>query len=108
MNSLWLSENIDNKYNKSLNSNINCDVCIVGAGIFGITCAYYLSKSGLKVVVLDKSEIAHITTGHTTAKITSQHGLFYTYLINSYGENFARDYLLANENAIENIKNIIN
>lgn len=108
MNSLWLSENIDNKYNKNLNTNITCDVCIVGSGIFGLTCAYYLSKCGLKVVVLDKNGIAQKTTGHTTAKITSQHGLFYTYLINSYGEEFAKDYLLANENAIENIENIIN
>ena len=108
MNSLWLSENFGNKYKKNLDSNINCDVCIVGAGIFGLTCAYYLSKCGLKVVVIDKNGIAEKTTGHTTAKITSQHGLFYTYLINSYSEEFARDYLLANENAIENIENIIN
>ncbi|MCI8640426.1 MAG: FAD-dependent oxidoreductase [Clostridia bacterium] len=108
MNSLWLSENFGNKYKKNLDSNINCDVCIVGAGIFGLTCAYYLSKCGLKVVVIDKNGIAEKTTGHTTAKITSQHGLFYTYLINSYSEEFARDYLLANENAIKNIENIIN
>ena len=45
--------------------------------------------------------------GHTTAKITSQHGLFYDYLINSYSEKFAYDYLEANEKAIENIKKII-
>lgn len=108
MNSLWLSENFKIKYNKNLNSDITCDVCIVGAGIFGITCAYYLSKCGLKVVVLDKYGIAEKTTGHTTAKITSQHGLFYTYLINTYGEQFAKDYLFANENAIKNIEDIIN
>ena len=45
--------------------------------------------------------------GHTTAKITSQHGLFYNYLINSYGTGFATDYLKANEIAIANIKQIV-
>ena len=107
MDSLWLSENFQIKYDKSLDSNITCDVCIVGAGIFGLTCAYYLSKAGLKVVVIDKSGIAQKTTGHTTAKITSQHGLFYTYLIDTYGEQFARDYLFANEDAIKNMQDII-
>lgn len=107
MNSLWLSENINNKNYKSLDKNIYTDVCIIGAGIFGLTCGYYLSNAGLKVSIIDKSDISRKTTGHTTAKITSQHGLFYTYLTTTYGEQFAKDYLFANEEAIENIKNII-
>ena len=107
MNSLWLNENQNDKF-KSLSNNIETDVCIIGAGIFGMTCGYYLSKAGLKVTIVEKDEIGHKTTGHTTAKITSQHGLFYTYLVDTYGESFAKDYLSANQDAIENIKNIIN
>lgn len=107
MNSLWLNQDINNKNFGTLNENISTDVCIIGAGIFGLTCGYYLSKSGLRVTILDKNDIALKTTGHTTAKITSQHGLIYTYLIDTYGEKFAKDYLTANEEAIENIKNII-
>lgn len=108
MNSLWLSENLINKNFDSLNKNKSTDVCIIGAGIFGLTCGYYLSKAGLKVTIIDKSDIAAKTTGHTTAKITSQHGLFYSYLVDTYGFQFAKDYLFANQEAIENIKNIIN
>ena len=107
MNSLWLSEDLNKKNFESLNKNISTDICIIGAGIFGLTCGYYLSKAGLKVTVIDKSDVARKTTGHTTAKITSQHGLFYTYLVDTYGEQFAKDYLFANQEAIENIKNII-
>lgn len=107
MNSLWLTENKNNSKFESLSKNINTDVCIIGAGIFGMTCGYYLSKAGLNVSIIEKNEIGHKTTGHTTAKITSQHGLFYTYLIETYGEGFAKDYLSANQEAIENIKNII-
>lgn len=107
MNSLWLSEDLDNKKFENLNKDILTDVCIIGAGILGLTCGYYLSKSGLKVTVVDKSDIARKTTGHTTAKITSQHSLIYTYLVSTYGEQFAKDYLFANQEAIENIKKII-
>lgn len=106
MNSLWLKNSNKNNFEK-LNSDITSDVCIIGAGIFGLTCAYYLSKAGLKVTVVEKSQIARKTTGHTTGKITSQHGLIYTYLNETYGEKFARDYLFANQEAIQNIKNII-
>ena len=42
--------------------------------------------------------------GHSTAKITSQHNLFYDYLINSYGKDFAKGYLDANQEAVERYK----
>lgn len=108
MNSLWLNsvKNV-NKF-PQLTNNEETEICVIGAGIFGLTCAYYLSKLGFKVTVLEKDEIAEKTTGNTTGKITSQHGLFYDYLINSYGKRFAINYLEANEKAIENIKEIIN
>ena len=109
MNSLWLSyENIKNlDYKTDLKGSLNCDVTIIGGGIFGVTCAYYLSKLGYKTVILEKFTIGSRTTGHTTGKITSLHGLFYDYLINSFDSKFAKDYLDVNEKAIENIKNII-
>ena len=107
MNSLWLDTNKNNFYSKDLNQNQSTDVCIIGGGILGLTCAYYLTKLGYNVVVLEKDEISRKTTGHTTAKITSQHGLFYEYFINSYSSKFAKDYLEVNEQAIKNISNII-
>ncbi len=109
MNSLWLSNDnfIKNDSFNSLGENLETEVCIIGAGIFGTTCAYYLSKLGYKVVLVEKDKIGSKATGNTTGKITSQHGLFYNYLNNSYGEKFAKDYLDANEEAITNIKKII-
>lgn len=108
MNSFWL-DSIENKtrFNK-LEKDISTDVCIVGAGIFGLTCGYYLTKQGYNVVLLEKEkEIACKTTGHTTAKITSQHNLIYKYLIDSLGVSMAKKYLYANQDAIENIAKII-
>lgn len=107
MNSLWLTNSKIFENNINNKNDIESDVCIIGAGIFGITCAYYLTNLGFKVTVLEKDFVGSKTTGHTTGKITSQHGLFYRYLTDSYDKKFAKDYLDANEEAIKNIKNII-
>lgn len=107
MNSYWMESCHIKNENTKLEKDIEVDVCIIGAGIFGLTTAYYLSKRGMKVVVLEKDGIAEKTTGHTTAKITSQHGLIYHYLIDTFGLDFAKAYLEANQQAIENIETII-
>ena len=107
VNSYWLSSTKKIEIEKQIDNNYVVDVCIVGAGITGLSTAYYLAKNGLKVIVVDKSEIGEKTSGHTTAKITLQHGLIYNYLINTFGIDYALNYFKANEKAILNIKNII-
>ena len=106
-NSFWLQNFEIQKFDK-LNNNIDVDVCIVGGGITGITTAYYLSKHGYKVALIEKDRLMSKTSGHTTAKVTSQHGIIYKYLVDSFGKDFAYKYLKANEDAIKNIENIIN
>ncbi len=108
MESLWTKtqKNILEE-SKRLNETEECDVCIIGAGITGISTAYYLSKAGKKVIVLERDKIAYKTTGNTTAKITSQHGLFYKYLIDNFSKEYAEKYYNANQEAIENISKII-
>ena len=107
MNSYWIDSIKNNNNYSNLTKNISADVCIIGTGIFGLSCGYYLSKKGLKVVILDKNNISEKVTGHTTGKITSQHNIIYKYLIDSLGENLAKQYLNANLEAIQNIRNII-
>ena len=107
MNSFWLE--IANKIENlgTLEEDTSADICIIGAGICGLTTAYYLIKKGYNVVIIEKDEVTHGTTGHTTAKITSQHGLIYHYLSKQYGIQFAKKYYDANEEAIRNIEEII-
>lgn len=108
MSSYWIESTKDlEKEYPSLSNNIEVDVCIVGAGLVGITSAYLLSDNNLKVAVIERDNICSHVSGNSTAKITSQHNLFYDYLINSYGQNFAKRYLKANEEAIQNIKSIV-
>ena len=106
MDSYW-NNSVERKKYEKLEKNIETQVCVIGGGLTGLTTAYYLSKKNLDVVLVEKSEICGHTSGNTTAKITSQHGLFYKYLIDSVGEEQAKQYLKANEKAIKNIEKII-
>ena len=103
--SYWI-DSIKNTFNEypALTENIKADVVIVGGGIAGITSAYLLQKEGLSVIVLEADRIARGTTGHTTAKITSQHNLIYHKLIKQMGFELAQQYATANETAIKEIK----
>lgn len=42
---------------------ISADVVIIGAGIVGSMCAHYVSKTGLKTLVIDRGTVASGTTG---------------------------------------------
>lgn len=108
MISFWI-DSVKDKHNfEKISENLDCDVCIVGAGMVGLSIGYYLSKIGFNTVILEKeNSIGLKTSGNTTGKITYQHNLFYNYLITSYGENYAKAYLEANKKAILNIKKII-
>src|SRR5690242_11364508 len=88
-----------------LKENISVDVAIVGAGITGITTAYLLSKEGLNTVIIEAGSVLNGTTGHTTAKVTAQHGLIYDELISHFGEEKARLYYESHSSAIPFIQN---
>ena len=107
MKSYWIDSMKDKIKFDALNENIRTDICIIGGGLTGITTAYNLSKYKIRTVLIEKDEICKQTSGNSTAKITSQHGLIYKYLIDSKGIDFAKKYYEANENAIRDIKNII-
>lgn len=91
----------------SLKEDKKVDVVIVGGGITGITTAYLLGKEGLHVALLESDVLLNGTTGHTTAKITSQHGLIYDELIQHFGQEKARLYYEATKDAAQFIKSTI-
>ncbi len=104
--SVWLQENTIKKYSK-IKQDLECDVLIVGGGITGITTAYNLALKKYNVILVEKDRLMSKTSGNTTAKVTSQHGLMYKYLADNFGLDYAKSYFRANEEAIKNIKSII-
>ena len=101
--SLWL-DTITLPTYRPLTENIEADLCIVGAGITGITLAYVLRKSGLKIALIDSDQLLHGATAYTTAKLTAQHHVIYHELIKDYGKCSAKRYANAQTAAIEFIK----
>ena len=83
MKSYW-SDTVNRTNFEKLEKNIEVDVCIIGAGITGISTAYMLSDKNLKVCVVDKGKVGSGVTENTTAKVTSQHGLIYKYLTDTF------------------------
>ena len=103
----WLDSTTIPTFQK-LEEDIQTDIAIVGGGITGITAAYLLSQQGVPVTLIEAGRILTGTTGHTTAKITAQHGLIYDQLIQEHGVESAKLYYEANREAVELIKAIIN
>ena len=107
MQSYWEEERKNHEEYESIRNNLRVSVCIIGGGLTGLSTAYYLSKS-TNVAVIEKDRICSRTSGNNTGKVTSQHGVFYKYLIDSQGKEYAKKYLEANEKAIDNIEQIVN
>ena len=106
MESIWTKTySLDKR--QPLQENIETEIAVIGAGMAGILIAYQLQKIGKKVVVLEAKSIGSGQTKNTTAKITSQHNLIYHQLIKSKGEEKARQYAMANQQAIKEYKQII-
>lgn len=80
---------------------------VIGAGLTGLLTAYFLEKRGEEVIVVEKDTVASGQTGRTTAKITCQHGLIYEEMIGKIGREKARDYVLANAEAIRLYEELI-
>lgn len=104
--SYWVASTDRTNY-PALEGDISVDAAVIGGGITGITCAYLLKREGLKVALIEADRILQGTTGHTTAKITSQHSLIYSKIKNYMGEEKARQYAEANETAINTISGLI-
>ena len=105
MNSIW-SETIELPHFPALKEDIKTDVLIIGGGITGILCAYFLQKAGVNYVLVEGRQICSGVTKNTTAKITSQHGLLYHKLLERFNLEYARKYLEINQIAVEKYRQL--
>src|SRR5215212_7342858 len=91
----------------ALTKDISADVCIVGAGIAGLTTAYLLSQEGKSVVVLDDGPIAGGETCRTTAHLVSALDDRFFELERLHGEEGARLAAQSHSAAIDRIESIV-
>jgi glycine/D-amino acid oxidase-like deaminating enzyme len=82
-------------------------VCIVGAGIAGLTTAYLLNRAGQSVIVLDDGPVAGGETGRTTAHLSNALDCRYSSVERLHGEKGAQLAAESHSQAIDTIENIV-
>jgi glycine/D-amino acid oxidase-like deaminating enzyme/nitrite reductase/ring-hydroxylating ferredoxin subunit len=104
--SIWMAT-ANTPSQSRLKENIRTDVCIIGAGIAGLSTAYLLGREGRSVVVLDDGLIGGGMTGRTTAHLTNAYDDRYVEMEKSHGEEGARFIAESHTTAIEKINEIV-
>lgn len=90
-----------------LEADTHADVCIIGAGIAGLSVAYGLLLLGHRVVVLEKDVPGSGETGRTTAHLTTVLDQRYVELERMHGADGARRAAQSHAAAIDAIESIV-
>ncbi len=90
-----------------LQQDLRADVCVVGAGIAGMSAAYLLAREGRSVVVLDHGRTAGGETHHTTAHLCNTMSDRFTWLKRRHGRDATRLVAESHGAAIARIEAIV-
>jgi glycine/D-amino acid oxidase-like deaminating enzyme/nitrite reductase/ring-hydroxylating ferredoxin subunit len=104
--SLWKRESRLAEY-PPLTEDTRADVCVVGAGIAGMSVAYELARAGQAVVVLDDNAVGGGETGQTTAHLSSALDDRFSTLEQVHGRDGARLAYESHQRAIERVAEIV-
>lgn len=104
--SVWM-QTIALPHHAALTTSVEADVCIVGAGIAGITTAYLLQQEGRSVIVLEDGNIGGGQTERTTAHLTNAIDDRYVQIEIWHGQEGARLAAESHTAAIDRIEAII-
>lgn len=104
--SLWMATAKVSQRSKLI-SDSTADVCIIGAGIAGLTTAYLLQLEGKSVIVLDDGPLAGGQSQRTTAHLTNALDDRYLELEKVHGVEGSRLAAESHSAAIDRIESII-
>jgi glycine/D-amino acid oxidase-like deaminating enzyme/nitrite reductase/ring-hydroxylating ferredoxin subunit len=91
----------------ALSADARADVCIVGAGIAGLTTAYLLAREGRDVVVLEQSEIGGGETARTTAQLVTALDHGWARIASVHGADGARGAAASHAAAIDRLETLV-
>jgi glycine/D-amino acid oxidase-like deaminating enzyme/nitrite reductase/ring-hydroxylating ferredoxin subunit len=106
LDSVWL-KTADVPQRSALSEDAKADVCIVGAGISGLSTAYLLTHAGKSVIVLEDGEIGSGETSRTTAHLVNALDDRYTEIERLHGEEGSRRAAESHTKAIDQIETIV-
>jgi glycine/D-amino acid oxidase-like deaminating enzyme/nitrite reductase/ring-hydroxylating ferredoxin subunit len=90
-----------------LEEDLSCEVCIVGAGITGLTTAYQLVREGADVIVLDDGPIGGGETSRTSAHLAFVLDDRFHKLERMHGQERVRESMQSHAAAIDRIEAIV-
>src|SRR5213079_2264699 len=90
-----------------LSEDITAQVCVIGAGIAGVTTAYLLAREGRDVVLVDDGPVGGGMTGRTTAHLVNVLDDRYYELEKMLGQEFSRLSAESHTAAIDRIEKIV-
>src|SRR3954468_3895727 len=76
---------------RSAEETLECDVCVVGAGIVGAYTAKCLAEAGQDVVIVEARHVAAGATGRNAGMVLTGLAAYYHEAIDRYGEATARE-----------------
>src|SRR4051812_44036612 len=86
----WIKQLNTGRRIEKLREDITTDVAIVGAGIAGISTAFFLLRNtNKKVVIIEKNRLAHGATGHNAGQIVSYFERAFSELAKDFGLEMA-------------------
>jgi glycine/D-amino acid oxidase-like deaminating enzyme/nitrite reductase/ring-hydroxylating ferredoxin subunit len=91
----------------ALSRDLRADICVVGAGMAGLTTAYLLAREGRRVAVLDDGPTAGGETSRTTAHLTHVLDDRYHWIEQVHGQMGARLAAESHTAAIDQIESIV-
>jgi glycine/D-amino acid oxidase-like deaminating enzyme/nitrite reductase/ring-hydroxylating ferredoxin subunit len=86
--SYW-SASVEMPVYQPLAANIDAEVCVIGAGLGGLTTAYLLARQGVSVAVVEALEVGAGETGRTTAHIAVPDDRYW-HIEQAYGADAAK------------------
>lgn len=93
----------------SLTKDIDTDIAIVGAGIAGISTAFFILKyTNKNVVVLDQGKLAHGATGHNAGQVIARFERPISDIEKEFGFDMTKDALHEMENSWKLLNEIFN
>ena len=104
---LWAAARLDGLAYPPLTADLSADVCVIGAGIAGLTTAYMLARQAQSVVLLDDGHIGSGETGRTTAHLSNALDDRYYELERLHGHEGARLAAESHTVAIDTIESIV-
>lgn len=82
----WIQQLKKNRPTVTISENLMTDVSVVGAGIAGVTTAYFILKNtSLNVILVEATKVAHGATGHNAGQIVSYFERQISELVKEFG-----------------------